>query len=112
MPRDVDRRSPTPEELSRAVFIDEVEPLLLVGPTAAAKFLTIKRHTLACYRHAGGGPPYFKFGRWIRYSVDDLREWAGQQKRSGVGPKTKLVKKRAKRARVIPGGYVEHLLLK
>ena len=79
-----DRRTPTVDELSRALFVEEVEPMLLVGPTAAAEFLTITRHTLACYRCSGGGPPYFKFGRWIRYSVDDLKEWSAKQKKPGA----------------------------
>lgn len=78
-----DQRYPKPDELARAVFVKEVEPMLLVDPTAAANFLTITRHTLACYRSSSGGPPYFKFGRWIRYSVEDLRQWAARQKHPG-----------------------------
>jgi len=58
------------------VFLDTIEPLPLLDPTAAAELLGVKRHTLACYRNLGDGPAYFKFGRWIRYAPEDLRTWA------------------------------------
>lgn len=63
--------------LGAIAFAPEMEPLPLVDPTAAAEFLTIKRHTLACYRNLGEGPPFYKFGRWIRYARADLRQWRG-----------------------------------
>jgi hypothetical protein len=59
----------------------EADPLPLVDPTAAAKFLGVARHSLACYRNCGGGPAYYKFGRWIRYSLDDLAAWKTRQER-------------------------------
>ena len=57
------------------MFLDEVEPLPLLDPTAAARLLKVKRHTLACYRSLGTGPTYYKFGRWIRYAPADLHLW-------------------------------------
>jgi hypothetical protein len=57
------------------LFVDAVEPLRLIDPTAAARLLNLRRHTLACYRNLGEGPVYYKFGRWIRYAEADLRHW-------------------------------------
>jgi len=59
------------------LFVDAVEPLRLLDPTAAARLLKLKRHTLACYRNLGEGPAYYKFGRWIRYTEADLNNWVG-----------------------------------
>jgi hypothetical protein len=75
MTTEPDRIVPPPG--TRMVFLDTLEPLPLVDPTQAARFLGLKRHTLACYRNLGGGPAYYKFGRWIRYAWADLRQWAG-----------------------------------
>jgi DNA-binding transcriptional MerR regulator len=58
------------------LFVDVVEPLRLIDPTAAARLLKVRRHTLACYRNRGLGPTYYKFGRGIRYAEMDLTAWA------------------------------------
>ncbi|PZU06337.1 DNA-binding protein [Sphingomonas sp.] len=78
-----DRRYLTSDQLHGAIHLNDVKPLRLVTPTIAAKYLTITRHSLACYRNLGGGPAYYKFGRWIRYSLDDLDEWVTLQRRLG-----------------------------
>ena len=62
---------------ARLLFVDTLEPLPLLDPTGAAKMLQVKRHTLACYRNLGVGPPFYKFGRWIRYALNDLQQWLG-----------------------------------
>lgn len=74
-----------PRDLGPLIFVADLEPLPLVDPTEAAAILGIARHTLACYRHLGDGPPFYKFGRWIRYARDDLRRW-----RDGTGSKSGL----------------------
>ena len=61
---------------SGIVFGTTVEPLPLIDPTVAAALVGLKRHTLACYRNLGDGPPYYKFGRAIRYRTADLLAWA------------------------------------
>ena len=62
---------------SRITFLPTLEPLPLVDPTEAARFLNVRRHTLACYRNLDQGPVYYKFGRWIRYAWADLQRHAG-----------------------------------
>lgn len=59
--------------LGRLIFLPDLAPLPLVDPTEAARYLGIRRHSLACYRSLGEGPPYYKSGRWIRYEETDLR---------------------------------------
>lgn len=61
-----------PGTFARIRFLNTLDPLPLVDPTDAARFLNVKRHTLACYRSLGEGPCYYKFGRWIRYAWADL----------------------------------------
>lgn len=70
-----------PVERSRGLcFIDDAPAFPLIDPTDAAARLGVQRHTLACYRNLGGGPRWFKFGRWVRYSPDDLNCWrAGER---------------------------------
>ena len=45
----------------------------------AAVFLNISPRTLEWYRLVGGGPQYRKFGRLIRYAIDDLQTWASMR---------------------------------
>lgn len=42
----------------------------------AAGFLCLSPRTLEKQRTNGGGPPYRKFGRAVRYSMADLERWA------------------------------------
>lgn len=78
-PRTMDNRfSPDHCGTAAILFLDSIEPLPLLDPTAAAQLLGLGRHTLACYRSRGAGPAYYKFGRWIRYAPGDLREWGSK----------------------------------
>lgn len=38
--------------------------------------------TLRHWRQRGGGPPWFKIGRRVRYDHDDLRKWIAAQQRA------------------------------
>ncbi|MFG1244594.1 DNA-binding protein [Xanthobacter versatilis] len=67
------RRWPTPDIVKRARFVDT---------EAVACYLALEAHTLECYRSLGGGPVYHKFGKWVRYAVDDLDSWAKSCQRS------------------------------
>lgn len=66
-----------PNSAPRILFVRALDPLPLIDPTAAARHLKVRRHTLACYRSLGAGPAYYKLGRWIRYTPADLDKWAG-----------------------------------
>jgi excisionase family DNA binding protein len=48
----------------------------LLKPKAAAEFLNLGQSTLAKLRASGGGPPFRKLGRSVRYSRDELQAWA------------------------------------
>lgn len=76
------RRWPTPEILRCAQFVDDAGPIRFVDTEAAARYLALSAHTLECYRSLGGGPAYHKFGKWVRYSVEDLDTWAASCRRS------------------------------
>ena len=70
------RRWPTADILRRARFVDDAGPMRFVDTEAAARYLALEAHTLECYRSLGGGPVFHKFGKWVRYAVDDLDTWA------------------------------------
>ena len=70
------RRWPTPDILRRAQFVKDAGPIRFVDTEAAARYLALESHTLECYRSVGGGPVFHKFGKWVRYAVDDLDAWA------------------------------------
>jgi hypothetical protein len=61
------RRWPTTDILTRAVFTDDAGPIRFVDTEAAARYLTLEAHTLECYRALGEGPAFYKFGRYVRY---------------------------------------------
>jgi len=71
----IPNRWPPPEILERAVFVKEAGPARFVDTMAAARYLALDPHTLECYRSRGDGPAYYKFGKWVRYAVDDLDAW-------------------------------------
>ena len=59
----------------------------LLSTTEAARHCHISARTLEKRRWAGGGPPYHKLGRLVRYSLRDLDEWiAGPRRPGGSGP--------------------------
>ncbi len=51
----------------------KMEKLLSTGD--AAKVLNCQPQTLNRWRHEGKGPRYFKVGRLVRYSEDELKQW-------------------------------------
>ena len=73
---------PSARLLTRAVLVDEAGPVRFVDTEAAAKYLALEPHTLACYRSLDTGPAFYKFGRYIRYAVADLDVWADSCRRS------------------------------
>ena len=75
------RRWPTPDILRRAQFVNDAGPIRFVDTEAAARYLTLEGHTLDCYRSVGSGPVFYKFGKWVRYSIDDLDTWVSSCRR-------------------------------
>ncbi len=78
------QRWPAPNILRRAKFVQDVGPIRFVDSEAAARYLALTPHTLECYRSVGGGPVYHKFGKSVRYAVDDLDAWAAISRRRGT----------------------------
>lgn len=78
------RRWPSPDILRRARFVDDAGEIRFVDTEAAARYLAQEAHTLEWYRSLGGGPAYHKFGKWVRYAIDDLDAWAGSCRRSAT----------------------------
>jgi excisionase family DNA binding protein len=51
-----------------------------LSPAEAASYVGLKTATLAKLRCLGGSPPYFKLGRRVLYSRDDLDAWRDQRR--------------------------------
>jgi hypothetical protein len=47
----------------------------LVDQKDAAKFLRVTEKFLEARRHRGGGPPFVRVGRLVRYRKQSLLEW-------------------------------------
>lgn len=51
-----------------------------VDTEAAARYLALSPHSLECYRSLGGGPPFYKFGKFVLYAVADLEGWVAERR--------------------------------
>jgi hypothetical protein len=80
-PSEPDKSRPTPDILQRAQFVKNAGPIHFVDTEAAARYLALEAHTLECYRSLGGGPEFHKFGKRVRYAVEDLDAWAASCRR-------------------------------
>lgn len=47
----------------------------MIDTAAAAAYLGLAKNTLEKMRLYGGGPRFSKYGRAVRYSVDELDAW-------------------------------------
>jgi hypothetical protein len=54
----------------------------LFDTVAAARYVGLSKSTMEKARLYGGGPPYLKLGRLVRYRVVDLDEWLNAHLRS------------------------------
>ncbi len=68
-------RWPPVEDMRRAREVDDTGLIPFVDTEAAARYLALSPHSLECYRSLGGGPPFYKFGKFVRYAVPDLEAW-------------------------------------
>ena len=61
-----------------------LEAQRLLSTAEAAKFLNQAENTLRIARVRGTGPAYRKFGRTVRYTVEDLVAYVEQAKRTST----------------------------
>jgi|GWRWMinimDraft_5_1066013.scaffolds.fasta_scaffold123695_1 hypothetical protein len=47
----------------------------MLAPEAAGRITTLSPKTLANMRVVGGGPPFYKVGRYVRYDRIELEQW-------------------------------------
>ena len=47
----------------------------LLNRERAAELLAVRPQTLSAWICRGGGPPYIKVGRCVRYRLTDLERW-------------------------------------
>ena len=57
--------------------------MTFLTPEAAAAFLGLSVRTLATYRSGAAGPAYYKFGGRVRYTREDLQQWAATRPPAG-----------------------------
>ena len=73
-------RWPPVEIMRRAVQVEDTGKIPFVDTEVAARYLALTPHSLECYRSLGGGPPFYKFGKFVRYAVKDLTAWAADRR--------------------------------
>jgi len=56
----------------------------LIGQQDAARLLSVSERTLEGWRHRGGGPPYVKLERAVRYRRCDLVAWIEAQTKAST----------------------------
>jgi hypothetical protein len=59
----------------------------------AAAFLHVSQRTLQGWRWRGGGPPFLKLGRAVRYEPHQLREWIDRQRRTSTSDAGRAVQR-------------------
>ena len=73
-------RWPPQQIMQRAVMVEDTGKIPFVDTEAAARYLALSPHSLECYRSLGGGPPFYKFGKFVRYAGRDWAAWAGERR--------------------------------
>ncbi len=76
--RNPEGRWPPLEIMRRAKEVDDTGLIPFVDTEAAARYLALSPHSIECYRSLGGGPPFYKFGKFVRYTMSDLEAWAAE----------------------------------
>jgi excisionase family DNA binding protein len=83
-PAQASSTSPSKPPLTSAAQIIGLDPLLDVGQLAA--YLGIPVSTLYDWRTRGLGPPAYRLGKHLKFSVADVREWMAGQRDPAVPP--------------------------
>jgi hypothetical protein len=73
-------RWPPVEIMRCAREVEDTGLIPFVDTAAAARYLALSPHSLECYRSLSGGPPFYKFGKFVRYAVADLESWAAERR--------------------------------
>ena len=58
--------------MRRAQQVDDTGLIPFADTESAARYLALSPHSLERYRCVGGGPLFYKFGKFVRYAVSDL----------------------------------------
>lgn len=59
-------------------------PIQGLDTNEAARIIGCARKTLENDRVRGGGPPYYKIGRAVRYEINELMAWMQSKKRTST----------------------------
>ena len=78
--RNPDSRWPPVAIMRCAKVVDDTGLIPFVDTEAAARYLALSPHSLECYRSLGGSPPFYKFGKFVRYAVPDLEAWVAERR--------------------------------
>jgi len=62
--------------------------MTIVVPAAAAQFLCLKPSTLEKMRMHGGGPKFIRYGRAVRYDLEELKRWAKSREKASTSEQT------------------------
>ncbi len=58
------------------------DPNRLLTEREVAALTALSHRSLQGWRQRGGGPPYVKWGRAVRYRLSDISEWMGRNTRA------------------------------
>ncbi len=67
----------------------DTSPRRYLTTADAARYLAIGLQTLPKLRLRGSGPQYLKFGRSVRYAIEDLDAWARSRKRRSTSDRAR-----------------------
>ena len=81
-------RWPPADIMRKAVMIDDTGGKIpFVDTEAAARCLALSPHSLECSRSLGGGPPFYKLGKFVRYASRTVKPGPAAGGTTGpVGP--------------------------
>lgn len=63
-----------------AAVSENVQNRMYLNEEQVSKLLCVSKITLQQWRHYGRGPAYHKFGRAVRYLVEDLEAFAQKRR--------------------------------
>ncbi|MDO4919899.1 helix-turn-helix domain-containing protein [Kocuria sp.] len=61
-------------------MIAPLDPASRLTTSESAEYLGVRPQTMANWRSAGTGPPFYKIGAAVQYRVADLDTWIEAQK--------------------------------